>query len=286
MSIIGEVFIPIDALNNIFSQLDIKSLGRIQCVSKDFYKIANNDVVWTNLFKNLFANDASAEILGKRGVSCIIIRTQDELRKTAEAFWCRLKWGEKTRLECFFPDKSISPIFLEMGFGLSHEKGFKSYEEFRSSEANQIDCRIFLGDVNSLKKQRSSCSQVKSWIGASKLPRYEFSRSIFLLKADVDESKRITPIEVEIKEVDVGYGNTLGYCSSINGWKEPFELCCVPGDRGQTMWIGRVPLNEEIKFVKIDSNGNSTWENHTGNRTFSSIGDWRFSLKEQPISFS
>jgi hypothetical protein len=69
-----------------------------------------------------------------------------------------------------------------------------------------------------------------------------------------------------VKGVDVGYGNTLGYCSEINGWKSPFKLHCIRGKSGAPMWIGSFPRHALFKFVLINAKGDMQWEKINGNR--------------------
>jgi len=300
MTMIGNDYIPVDAMNRILSNLDVKSLGRIQRVSKNLYKLAGNDEFWKNLFKRTFGVDLPSGAVGKGMLkNGIIIKNEKALIDMIVTFLCHVKWDKKTRLECVFPTapsnahslleksfekeimtRSETPtMIIEQSFG--HQRGKRTS---MNSLADETKYACFVGDVkwpyahSKIDHEANGiipyftqiCSPISlcSWHGAV-LSSY---------------------FEANVEGVDVGYGNTLGYFSSINQWKEPFELFYIQENNGSHKWAGLIP-NSEFKFVKIDPSGKITWENTPHNRYWGprSSGrphSWEGYLKHIPVSFA
>lgn len=302
MTMIRNTYIPDDVINRILPLLNTKGLGRIQQVNKHFNLLAGNDVLWQALFLRVWNLEVPKGMLGKEALQKSIIKNGDELRNKLVTFFCRQKWEKKTRLECTFPNDSISAdkrewsnqiinsmcpsatvptAVFEIGFG--PRRG--THRGFNSAPADETKYLHFIGNINELLNAGGVLSLCGSKnIGNSPLFT-SFQSPIPLSDAMVFDHHFVANIE----KLDVGYGNSLGYFSSINHWAEPFELFCVQGSNGIPKWTGRIPYSE-FKFVKIDPNRNITWENIGQNRQWSPRRSgrphsWNEYLQKFPIRF-
>ncbi len=279
ITISKQVDVPEEIYGEIFSYLNVPSLGRCQQVSEDFYKLAGNDELWRILFKNAFGIDVSN---GKEAWSIPVVRSRGQLLEKVQAFRCRPELEKKIRFECLLPGGNS--IYLEVSFGSI----LVSLNRFLPSEVYQTHRCLFLGDTNLLTKPtnlltKPNCLVSDKLAYITSIPCYEKFHSYFNPLRN-----QILVQVIEIKGVDVGDGNRLAYCSSIDGWKTLFKLFPLPGSTEQSvLWVGRIPLNAEFKFVKIASNGQVTWENRDQNRIFNTPQpNYSTHFNDDPISFS
>jgi len=301
-----SIFIPSEVMHRIFLLLnDFTSLGRAQQVSKDWLNLTENNALWQNLFKKYIPSaDEVHRITGKEALRNSIIRNEKDFINTVTIFLCRWQWGKKTRLECLFPSSSIPPnlrnkivpkeepfsnasdltIVIEQILGC-HPRRTQGFDEVHADKT-QYYC--FTGDMQPLfAHQNQGFSQLWLMNDAPYHPHY----TAFSSQIPLPNGIGCGFFEANIQDVDVGYGNTLGYFAAINQWKEPFELFCVSAPRGRSKWkwIGRIPYNSEFKFVKIDPNRNITWENICKNRYWASTNSplciWEDYLEHVPLLF-
>jgi hypothetical protein len=254
--------IPPEMMSNVFYFLDTQSLGTFEQVSHYCKELAGDDVHWKKLFERIFKAEVPDGKLGKECLKNVKVLHSDQLiSKEVRIFLCYLKWEKKTRLECIFPGTTIPPLVIEQSFGPNRG----TMTGFLEPADETKNC-IFLGNVGSLKLREIPLS---IWTNSDLIHRCTSFQSDVLLP----EEEGFANLGVVIKEVDVGYGNTLGYFSDINDWKEPFELFCVSRPDGHHIWTGMIPYSK-FKFVKIDPKGNITWENISGNRNWQEGSFW------------
>jgi hypothetical protein len=291
-----------------------EELCALQGVSKQWYVLAGNDQAWRNAFERFFQEELhlkkGCKEAFKKRLNPVCLDDIVDLANVTKTFLCSLKWDRKRAFICSFPGSPYS-ITIEQGFGPA--RGTKEGFEVAPDE---IECFQLEGKCQAAKSTAATyfdesftqCPDIKSirslsfnakgipfsvrWnnVGpgssgflATHLPSkgyiyYSFSG---LLAGYVNDC---------VKGVDVGYGNTLGYCSEINGWRSPFKLHCITGTSGNSIWVGLFPKDEVFKFVKIDSKGKLKWEQIEGNRRiFDSPFSGHCSLQESytklPIKF-
>jgi hypothetical protein len=284
MAIVGGSFIPSDILYQVFSLLDVRSLGRVQQASPEFYNLGNNDLLWQELFQRAFSQNVPNGELGKEALKkWHLIPDRIGLSKVLATFFCCLKWEKTTCLQCRFPDPSMPSIIITQSFGPHKEVLNGKIEDEKNIPVDEM--RHYWHGVSNQTYTPSGGWTIKKLL--SSVPyRRVVSTPITLPLQDwrIDQ--------VFIEEVDVGFGNTLGYYSSINEWKEPFEFFCISGVNGQQsiQWCGLIlsdfsEFKVEFKFVKIDPVGNVTWENYPGNRQPDEIKGWKNYLTKYPITF-
>ncbi len=285
MTLVGQSSpFPDDITRQIFAYLEIKDLGRTQLVCKNWNGLAADDDFWKALFQRAYKEEVPDGKLGRDLLRSInIINGENELQKVVSTFLCQFKWDKKRRFECVFRDKPIPPLVIEQGFGpyrgtkegLKGATDEKKYYEFIGDFASQeplalVDHTLFMGNL--------------PWPAG--VPILELVTSA----VHVCVSSGSCFFEVNIEGVDVQSGDTLGFFSDINEWKEPFIFICVPGNEGAPMWTGRIPYSN-FKFVKIGADGHVTWENIRANRSWDPRFSgrpysWELYLQVFPIEFS
>lgn len=245
----------------IFSFLDDKDLRSMAQTCKQGKVIADDPVLWKNLFERTFHMKLLKKMIPKEAfriekiaVPCKI----EEIRKIYNTFICNLKWEQKRRLEIHCP--SYVKLVVELGFGFNHGRE----ESFDKCEPNEIKYYKLLRDEE-IFNTTLELEPNKGVDPDPKMPIY----SKIILKDNLRNVKErgyfyslITSEQSELPfewlytgqtiVKDVGEGNTLGYISELNGWKEPFKLYHL----GENRWWGRFPELDKFKFIKIDNEGN------------------------------
>jgi hypothetical protein len=234
------------------------------------------------------------------------LKSTNALINATQTFLCCLKLDSKRLFVCSFPAEPSYSLNIEQCFGskLATTKGitvapdeveyFQYVGEFSREKKTQT---FFKEDLTRCPEEREDPPEIsfEEFFGApapvyidrsAPLPFKEngiplYTRfygaasgggSISLRPAPNISSfySFISPLEDRInscvKGVDVGYGNTLGYCSEINGWKTPFKLHCIRGKSGAPMWVGSFLQCTAFKFVLITAKGDVQWEKLKGNR--------------------
>jgi hypothetical protein len=182
--------------------------------------------------------------------------------------------GKKTRLECIFPIDTIFKLIAERGCG----------QEGRKKDAADETRRcIFVGDVGSL----TLANPPIAFTDNHPLLSCQFSLDSFIAEPHPDFFSYWL-FYADIGGVNVGEGNTLGFQSDINAWKEPFELIFSRGVNVPDAWAGLIPYGLDFKFVKIDKKGIVTSEEDHSRRSWNSnsLQAWRQYLQEHPIQFT
>jgi hypothetical protein len=300
-----------DLMYYISSFCDYEELGALQCVSIKWYRVAGGDQLWQKLFARHFSKEKLPTIQCKEAfknrLTPICPETLPEVKKIIITFMCQLKWNTKRELICTFSCSSCKDFCnhnnyhftIQQGFGPKRgtEEGFKGApEEVKYLQYNGNIIRTTPGGFFSYQ-QSGQCLKEEAPLFVSSdglAPGGYYSCSSddasFTIQQYCGGIVQIdhfdTPLEDcvhEYVEIDVGWGNTLGYCSEMNDWKSPFRLHCVKGEAGQSVWTGLFPKEYRFKFVLIDAKGGITWEQD--NRF---LGD-NFSLKAEcnraPIKF-
>ncbi len=252
--------LPSDNSLHILSYLKLNDLGKLPQVCKSWKELVSTKNLWVNLYKYIYKEDINAENVKNAFLfkhAEVINGTESELIRAVTSFVCKLIWNKKCRLECQFPNTSYPPLIIEQSFGplIGSSEGFKGPPD-KTKRFN------FVGD---LPKQTSK-EAIKL---TSKMPWPNGIPITIAMEAPfhVNIHSGVAFFEACIQGVDVGYGNTLGFYSDINDWKEPFSLFCITSMYESLKWCGRIPYSQ-FKFVKIDPKGNVTWE-ISNNRTWS-----------------
>jgi hypothetical protein len=286
-----------DLMLNISSFCDYKELGTLQCVSQRWYYIAGDARLWQRLFEDHFPNTMLPKIECKetfrKRLKPICPDSLAGVQKVITVFMCQPKWNIKKQLVCEFPGDPFYSFTIQQGFVPKHgtEEGFKGApeeveylqyekaiiregkEEFSEQDYTCTCCEKgeFLLCVNScgvIPKQENS--SVRSGIFKI-LGRGGYTPSPFGYNGVGHFNTPLKCVVKERIEINVGCGNTLGYCSEVNDWQSPFKLHCVlEGD--VQVWEGLFPNGYEFKFVLIDANGKMIWEQFDDNRYFT-VGD-------------
>ncbi|MGC1878791.1 MAG: F-box protein [Rhabdochlamydiaceae bacterium] len=285
MALIGQSSpFPDDITRQIFAYLETKDLGIAQSVCKNWNGLAADDGFWKALFQRAYKEEVPEGKLGKDLLRSIkIIKGEKELQKVVSSFMCQFKWDKKRRFECVFRDEHIPPLVIEQGFG-----PFRGTEEGLKGAVDEKKCYEFIGDIASLGPVAlvDHIRHMGNLPWPQGPPILEWVTSAVKVCVSSDSCF----FEVTIEGVDIQSGDTLGFFSDINEWKEPFTFICVPGNEGDPMWAGRIPYSN-FKFVKIGADGHVTWENIRANRSwdprFSGLPySWELYLQVFPIEFS
>jgi hypothetical protein len=304
-----------DLMRYISSFCKYKELGALQCVSKEWCKIAGEDQFWQKLFTCHFAHrffpgeelptNQYREAF-KNKLMPICPETFPEVKKVIITFMCQLKWDTKRQLVCEFPCKrsfnNSYYFIIQQGFGPKRgtEEGFKGapeevkYLQYNGNIIQTKQGESFSGYRFPVSHQPLYGKATLSTKSCGFVPvEYDIFGDKFFAIRDEGVSQigyLNTPFDNCVKEeleIDVGWGNTLGYFSAVNDWKSPFELYYGMGEAPQPVWSGLFPKQYYFKFVLIAENGGITWERLQGNRFLSAT--YGFSLKADcnrtPIQF-
>lgn len=251
--------LPHEIALHIFSYLELKDLGKLPQICKSWKYLVDNKNFWVLLYKYLYREEITAENVKNAFLfkhAEVINGTDGELGRSVTSFVCKLNWNKKNRFECQFPNSSISPLIIEQSFG-----PFRGTSEGFEEPSNKTKHLKFIGN---LPKQASTdkmrLTTTMPWPNG--IPITISMTAPF----QVNIHSGVAFFEACIQGVDVGYGNTLGFYSDINDWKEPFNLFCFTNMYESLKWCGRIPYSQ-FKFVKIDSKGKVTWE-ISDNRTW------------------
>jgi hypothetical protein len=292
------------------SLCDHKELRALQGVSKQWRALAGNDQLWRNLFKLCFPGDMlqktrSKEAFRKR-LTPVCLYSTEMLDDAIKPFLCCLKWNSKRAFVCSFPGEFYS-LAIEQGFGPKQgtQEGFQvapdevEYFQFIGELEPNLRAKAFF-DENLTQCPREKgiplCVRYHGIAADQRGSIYCCLRgsasynkySLIPRSFGVSSLHAANCITDCVEGVDVGYGNTLGYCSEINDWKSPFKLHCITEESGKLIWTGLFPLNRLFKFVTIDSHGKIKWEKIKDNRDighFSGCASLKQSYTETPIKF-
>ena len=276
----GGVF-PSELSQCIMSNLDRKDLENVRYVSQKWNLVEGLDETWRGLFFRFFLENAPLNISAKTSFfkrHGLPISNMEVLCNAYTTFRCNLDWNKKKCFSVFFPTLHYTAIF-EVALG--PERG--TPEGFQAPADEFIYYRYVADPPEDLKEIKETVTREFNIAG---IPMRKSSKGNF--------NNYYFPrcFSAKIGNVDVGYGNTLGYFSSINDWKTPFKLFCVSNSSGGHSWNGHIPYGS-FKFVKIGPDGSITWEIHTGPdqnrlrtaRTGKRICSWERHLEYFPIRF-
>lgn len=273
--------LPNEISIHIFSYLELNDLGKLPQVCKSWKELVNTKNLWVNLFKYIYKEDITTENVKNAFLfkhAEVINGTNGELGRAVTSFVCKLFWNKKCRFECHFSNTSISPLIIEQSFGphRGSSEGFKGHPD-------KTKHLKFVGDLpKQTSNNKMKLTTKTPW--PNEIPITISMEAPFHVNIHIG----VAFFEACIQGVDVGYGNTLGFYSDINNWKEPFNLFCITNMYEPLTWFGRIPYSQ-FKFVKIDPKGNVTWET-SNNRTWSpsSLGgpySWDLYLQIFKIQF-
>jgi hypothetical protein len=279
----NAVEVPKEVFYNVLSFVGVQGLGRCACVSKGWKDLSCDDHFFRELFRRTFREEPSREITGKvafcKRLTQVSVQSTDELIRFVTYFICNVKWETKRRLECEFPNDPNYALVIEQGFGPNRG----TLQGFESSPAEQTEYVIYTGESlaekywvggdlgyvvgycveqgkNKVFEQRSYNSLTRTAsLNMLGTPCYQSS---FICQEQNALSHSICPISyprttpICVKGLDVGYGNTLGVCSSVGNWEKSVKFLCM----NKSTWFGIVPSYSSFKFVKINKKGEITWE--------------------------
>jgi hypothetical protein len=273
-----------DADFHILSFLEEKDLGQAEQVCKGWKVLAGNDRLWRNLFERMYNKAVPKTKSGKE--ACLSKRRTKtipggKLLDTLSRFLCLLKWETKRRLECTFLNDPTFSLVIEQGFG-PHRGTPEGFE----GPVNETEYYEFVGPTFSGQPANQTWT-VSREDRLGHLPIHTTMLWTIYHQEILKNMPEWDYIPVEIKGVDVGYGNTLAYFSDTDDWKQPFPLTCI----GESTWAGRIPYSA-FKFVKIDQKGKVTWEKgiptldtDTGNRYWGDFSSHFNSFEEHLTTF-
>jgi len=259
---------PTEIKRHIFSFLEDKDLARVQCVCKEWKKLAGDDRLWEALFIRMYKEpvpQGKLVIEAFRLKRAKIIGGEDALQNVVTTFLCTLKWNTKRRLECTFPNHPTYSMVIEQSFGPDRgtKMGIRSdrpedeteYYKYIGNHSPGTDANLtFKASDQMIPHSLPICRSIVIITAEKKQLPYHAWNIV-----DVARMSDSCYFSADIRGIDVGYGNTLGYFSDINNWKRPFTLTCVQGNEGKPVWTGLIPYSQ-FKFVKIDSAGKIKWE--------------------------
>jgi hypothetical protein len=284
--VMSLVSLPQELYPQIFFNLEFKDLCKLPFVSKGLKELFNQEEFWRNSFFTNFPNDrllpnetAKKQFLAR--VSHILTDDQ-QLRKVVTSFFCDPKWNKKRELICTFPNEPT--YFLKISQSFGPVRGTKEGSNGDADETKYYKCLMPAYNKNKetenyITEEFTQCpgTSYNAILGHRPAPldNNAIPLSITIKFACKPHTYgRLGPeiyiphnyVKGKITDVDVGFGNTLGYFSEINDWKRPFNLFCITdSDSNKPAWVGLIPLYVEFKFVSIDSKGVVAWERNTEN---------------------
>ncbi len=305
--------VPNEIKLQILTNLDFENLCNVQSLSREWNMLSSDDQLWRVLFIAKYPEEPlPTKGQAQKKIREIIITSaapinRYDLDKITTSFFCSLKWNEKRKLICFFPNQPSYSLKLAQSFG--PQRGTKEGFEGPADETEYYQFTDWIGraDVNPAFETIASgkfvhCPEESFHFATS------FQQAAIPLASSGSVSTARHPREgwprlyipskctnAQIEGVDVGFGNTLGYFSAINDWKSPFKLFCISDPaQNKSAWVGLIPTGEAFKFVSIDSEGIVTWEKKDGNRFLSPHPRYdakghqalMSNLREHPIKFS
>jgi hypothetical protein len=270
---------------HILSFLDVRSLGRAQCVCKEWRELAGDDQLWRGLLRRLHQQTpplggSGKEALFRAGV-LEVSGSEDELRRVMTIFFCTLKWNVHRRLECQFTEAPNAFLALEQRFG------YPGMEKAHETERCRYTGPLSPGWSSSEEVTHVVPSNVPYGLPVRTVVTLGPGTSLplaYLLKGE-------EAFSVEVYDVNLPPGYTLGYGSSINAWSPLFFLTRVQINDEAPAWVGRIPYSH-FKFAKMSPTGQVTWETGVENNRFWSLQSWGGAydsfarvLQDLPISF-
>lgn len=279
---------------HILSFCNSKDLKVVQRLSRAWCQMACNDLLWQNLFTLRFnetplQKNQSKEEFRKR-MNPVCLQESGQLRKAVTSFFCDLKWDTKRQFICLFPKEPTYSINLQQSFGPKRgtAEGFEGL-------ADEVEYYEFTADISpgvpadQVVKIENPIKCPGPWLNPSTvsfipsdeqgIPLFESNSWTTARNPKVHLAIMQEFVSGKIEEVDVGYGNTLGYLSAVNNWKSPFTLFCTQGNSGRPIWLGLIPNNQDFKFVSIDSKGSVTSYEKGNNRNL--IPYWTYKAPGQ-----
>ena len=227
---------------------NLENLGKLQQVCKNWYSLANDNTLMTKVFFKVYNKQPPAELTAKEALlrsRTFPIMDKSDLRNKCITFLCDLQWNRKRRFECVAADDSLCFI-IEQGFGPN-----------RGKQADEIKKYRLTSNLENYVKHDEIYSELNEFEGVIELGELLITRKI-TKQIDVLFIFSLAYFEVDIEGVDVSYGNSLAYYSALDNWKKPFNLFCQRG-----VWTGFIPYFQDFKFIKIDPQGEVTWEENT-----------------------
>jgi F-box-like len=276
-----------DITCEILSYLDVKDLGDARQVCTQWAICVDNKLLWKGLFLRTFSTEPPRNMHPRDAMVQLYraptIDAGKELFKKYVSFRCNLEENKKRTFVCFSKNKfkdqqtdSKTIFIITQGVGDRHgtKKGF-SNELTDEIEECKIECKIPNGtydfsiiNTGFCNKRISPNEDIESNLNGINVctnisAHPNIIHSINTLDDEITFQDDVFD-EIAIENLDVGWGNTLGYCSNINDWKKPFKFSCVDGK-----WSGRIPTGASfgrlgecllLKFVKIGPEGKITYE--------------------------
>jgi F-box-like len=286
--------LPYDPTCKFLSCLDVKDLGRAAQVCAKWAICATNDSVWEELFLRAFSAELPKNMSAKTAVFICglpLIENMHDLFRKYVSFRCNLEEDKKRELVCFSDNKQKGlPVLFTITQGVGSYHGTNQWsgapadekEMYRipDSTTNFLPITYFYNPQFQNKPYENNANIESNLNGINICTNISTTHNLFSLQfsylgSDIAYShiklRNNVFDDIVIKNLNVGWGNTLGYCSNINNWKKPFKFSCIDGK-----WSGRVPsymgFTEayknftppnallQLKFVKIGPEGKITWE--------------------------
>lgn len=274
-----------------------KTLGRAQRLCMRLYLHIRDSDLWQALYQrtlNKPIDRGCAKEALFRDWRCITIFKEKDLVSTIQSFFCNLPYDKKRKLECHFPNEPTYFFSIQQGFG--HTMG--TPDNFNNStDFDQIEYYKYMDPIPVEKEDYRLVSQESlSRIGPfAQVPLYKKltfvtpQNNIPILFEKISNLFAIPRVfEVEIKKVNLSYGDRLGYCSTFNGWNPWIVLPCISENKGSRTWVGLIP-HSVFKFIKIDFENRAIWESGEDRywppRPADNLHSFDEYMKERPIQF-
>jgi len=205
----------------------------------------------------------------------ICLQNLEQLESRVIGFLCTLKWEKKCQFICSFPKNNLYFLNIQQNYGPKRGTADKAKSPF-----DEVSYFEFLGDLppgNPIPSIMTTCyngncpRDNEESRDTDEIPQRRGIPFKTSFTGGLPQHSSILPYYMkwmmsitneEIAKVDVGYGNTLGYFSEINGWKSPFRLFCTQKSNHEHVWGGFIPLNKQFKFVIISPQNDTLWENN------------------------
>ncbi|NGX37759.1 MAG: hypothetical protein K1000chlam2_00921 [Chlamydiae bacterium] len=107
---------------NIFSFLDLQSLGRCSAASQQWKQISEDDLLWKNLFQKYApSQEVPPNHHTKEFFRDHVITSEKELVEAIKIFFQSIKFNTERQFECVFPfsDENLKPPICEISIFLN-----------------------------------------------------------------------------------------------------------------------------------------------------------------------
>ncbi len=263
----NNVQVPRPVCLYIFSFLNAQELGRMAQCCKKGQTLTNDDSLWKQLFKRIYHRELPEQMSGKEATErrmTVKDCSSNEIKKIYTLFLCNQGWDQTRQLEI---DLSPGSIVVKEVFGPGKANGTALAKEpdqlqlYKCIDKDQRERELRKSHYKKDEIVPPISLEVTSHATNERFP----DSSVRLPFGHPYTGGVCREVKIPLSVVDVGLGNRLAYYSGINDWEKPFYLFCIEKE-DQKNWEGRIPIDYDFKFVKIDSEGKVTWENRNLNR--------------------